>query len=241
MRKVVHPHRGIHERDACGSRRAATTRTSACSSAGSIRSPAHSAIAGSRLNGSCGAQRTVEVSGPELSRTSVSTSPAAAASAASWPADSGSGLPAAVMNASASSNCAPPCCQDSGPGRRAQPGHSARNLAEHPRTLRQSRRHRASAGSRRPGPVALSPPRLSQAAPRTGPAVRDRHRHRRLQQQRRLGTRQQARCERRDRRFRVCPIHDQVAPGRIERRPRELRGRPHRTDIDSHHADAHAH
>ena len=77
-----------------GSRRAARR--------GPIRSPAHRAIAASRLNGSCGAQRTVEVSGPELSRTSASVSPAAAASAASWPDGSGSGLPAAMMNASAS-------------------------------------------------------------------------------------------------------------------------------------------
>jgi len=54
------------------------------------------------------------VSGPEPSRTSASASPAAASSAAYWPAGSGSGLPAAVMNASASSGCPPPCRQDPG-------------------------------------------------------------------------------------------------------------------------------
>jgi hypothetical protein len=39
--------------------------------------PAHSAIAANRLNGPRGEQRTVEVSGAELSRTSTSANPAA--------------------------------------------------------------------------------------------------------------------------------------------------------------------
>ena len=38
---------------------------------GQSAAPAHSAIAASRLNGSCGAQRTLEVSGAEPSRISA--------------------------------------------------------------------------------------------------------------------------------------------------------------------------
>jgi hypothetical protein len=47
--------------------RAATTRTSARSSPESNRSPAHSAIAASRLNESRGQQHSLETSGAELS------------------------------------------------------------------------------------------------------------------------------------------------------------------------------
>ena len=47
------------------------TRTSARSSSGSIRNSAHSAIAVSRLNDSCGEQRTAEVSVCVLSRSSA--------------------------------------------------------------------------------------------------------------------------------------------------------------------------
>jgi hypothetical protein len=53
----------------CG--RTATTRTSARNSPGSTRTSAHSAIAASRLNDSCGEQRTVEVSVSGLSRSST--------------------------------------------------------------------------------------------------------------------------------------------------------------------------
>jgi hypothetical protein len=74
------------------------TRTSARNSPWSIHSSAHSAIAVSRLNDSCGEQRTMEVSVSGLSGSSTSASPAAAASAACWPAGNGS----------ASSSCAPP-------------------------------------------------------------------------------------------------------------------------------------
>jgi hypothetical protein len=110
--------------------------------------------------------------------------------------------------------------------RRSQPGHHDRELAEHPCALRQPCRQHARSCAGRPRPIPLAAAGLTRSAPRTGLADRDRHRHRRLQQQRRLGIRQQAGHQSRDGRFRIFTVLDQVAPGRIERRPRELRGRP---------------
>ena len=116
----------------------------------------------------------------------------------------GSGLPAAVMNASASSNCAPPHRQAPGCVVTASRGE----LAEHPCALRQPCRQHARSCARRPRPVPLAAAGLTQRAPRAGLANRDRHRHRRLQQQRRLGTRQQAGYQSRDGRFRIFTVLD---------------------------------
>jgi hypothetical protein len=49
--------------------------------------------------------------------------------------------------------------------------------------------------------------------PCTRLAVRNRHSHRRLQQQRRLSTCQQAGCQRRERRLRIFAGLDEVTPG----------------------------